>query len=71
MMTTACVIFAAAAIGAVAYAFHKNIKLETFGNNENKGNNGNKLMFRGSGPSAPVVCLAGAKHVPCTAFSSA
>ena len=28
-------------------------------------------MFRGSYPSAPVVCLAGDKHVPCTAFSTA
>jgi hypothetical protein len=36
-----------------------------------KGNKGNgKLMFNGSYPSAPVVCLAGNKHIPCTAFSS-
>jgi hypothetical protein len=29
------------------------------------------LLFNGSYPSAPVVCLASNKHVPCTAFSAA
>ena len=28
-------------------------------------------MFRGSYPSAPVVCLAGSSKIPCTAFSGA
>ena len=55
----------AAVIGAIAYAFHKNATLETFGNN------GRKLMFHGSYPSAPVVCLAGKSKIPCTAFSAA
>ena len=32
---------------------------------------GGKLMFNGSYPSAPVVCLAGNSKIPCTAFSSA
>ena len=27
--------------------------------------------FHGSGPSAPVVCLAGSSKIPCTAFSAA
>ncbi len=27
--------------------------------------------FHGSGPSAPVVCLAGSSKIPCTAFSGA
>lgn len=61
----ACMLIAAAVIGAIAYTFHVNATLETFGNN------GRRLMFRGSYPSAPVVCLAGDKHIPCTAFSAA
>jgi hypothetical protein len=28
-------------------------------------------MFHGSNATAPVMCLAGYKHIPCTAFSSA
>lgn len=28
-------------------------------------------MFRGSYPSASVVCLAGSSKIPCTAFSAA
>lgn len=28
-------------------------------------------MFHGSYPEAPVVCLAGASKIPCTAFSAA
>ena len=28
-------------------------------------------MFRGSYPSAPIVCLAGGSKIPCTAFSGA
>ena len=36
-----------------------------------KGRGKGKLMFNGSYPSAPVVCLAGNSKIPCTAFSSA
>jgi hypothetical protein len=36
-----------------------------------KGKGKGKLMFNGSYPSAPVVCLAGNSKIPCTAFSSA
>jgi hypothetical protein len=61
----ACGLIASAVIVAVACAFYKNVK-ESFQGNQRKG----KLMFNGSYPSAPVVCLAGNKHVPCTAFSS-
>ena len=28
-------------------------------------------LFNGSGPSAPMVCLAGSSKIPCTAFSGA
>ena len=62
-MMTMCAIIAAAVIGAVAYAFHKNVKLETFGNNT-------RFRFNGSGPTAPITCLAGGSKIPCTAFSS-
>jgi hypothetical protein len=63
-MTAACAIIAAAVIGAVAYAFHKNVKLEPFGNNT-------RFRFNGSGPTAPITCLAGGSKIPCTAFSAA
>ena len=36
-----------------------------------KGKGKGTLRFNGSYPSAPVVCLAGKKHIPCTAFSAA
>jgi hypothetical protein len=66
----ACGLIASAVIVAVACAFYKNVK-ESFQGNSNQGNQRKgKLMFNGSYPSAPVVCLAGNKHVPCTAFSS-
>ena len=29
-----------------------------------------KVRFNGSYPTAPVVCLAGNKRIPCTAFST-
>ena len=29
-----------------------------------------KLMFNGSYPTPPVVCLSGNSKIPCTAFSS-
>jgi hypothetical protein len=62
----ACMILAAALVGYMVYAQGTQM-MEPF-----KGNKGNgKLMFNGSYPSAPVVCLAGNKHIPCTAFSSA
>lgn len=66
----ACGLITSAIIVAVVYAFYKNSK-EPFQGNPNQGNQiKGKLMFNGSYPSAPVVCLAGNKHVPCTAFSS-
>ena len=52
------------AAAAIAYTYH-NATLESFGNN------GRKLRFHGSYPSAPVVCLAGKRKIPCTAFSAA
>jgi len=64
-------------VGAIARAFYKEgtRMMETFnGRNGSNGSNGNgrnrKLMFNGSYPTAPVVCLAGNSHIPCTAFSS-
>ena len=69
-MMTMCAIIAAAVIGALAYAFYKNVKLETFGNNGTNGNNAS-FRFNGSGPSAPIVCSAGGSKIPCTAFSAA
>ena len=56
----------AAVVGAISYArnYAKNSTMESFGG-------GGKLMFHGSYPKAPVVCLAGNKHVQCTAFSGA
>ena len=67
----ACGLIASALIVAVAYAFYKNSKEPFQGNQSNQSNQSKgKPMFNGSYPSAPVVCLAGNKHVPCTAFSS-
>ena len=60
-------LIAAALIGAIACAFYKNAKESFQGRRQSKSG----LMFHGSYPSAPVVCLAGNKHIPCTAFSSA
>ena len=56
----------AVVVGAISYAhnYAKNSTMESFGG-------GGKLMFHGSYPKAPVVCLAGNKHVQCTAFSGA
>ena len=74
--TFICMLLAAAVILAVAYALYNGehaIK-ESFQhrqrNQANQGNQG-KLMFNGSYPRAPVVCLAGSSKIPCTAFSSA
>mgnify|MGYP007082916973 CR=1 FL=1 len=54
----------AAVVGAISYArnYAKNSTMESFGG---------KLMFHGSYPKAPVVCLAGSSKIPCTAFSGA
>ena len=73
MMTMCAIIAAAAVIGALACAFYKNVKLETFGNNGSNGSNGSNTSFgfNGSGPSAPIVCSAGGSKIPCTAFSAA
>ena len=57
-------------VALVGYAFYTQGTqlMESFkGKDKGKG----KLMFNGSYPSAPVVCLAGNSKIPCTAFSSA
>ena len=54
------------AIAAVAYAFHKNATAEAF-----RARHRTPPLFNGSYPRAPIVCLAGDKQIPCTAFSSA
>ena len=60
-------ILAAALIGYMVYPR----MMESFkGNKGNKGNKG-KWLFNASPHAYPVVCLAGDKHIPCTAFSSA
>lgn len=64
-------LIAAALIGAIACAFYKNAKESFQSRRQSKNKDKNNLMFHGSYPSAPVVCLAGNKHIPCTAFSSA
>ena len=61
----AVLILAAALIGCAFYTQGTQM-MEPF-----KGRGKGKLMFNGSYPSAPVVCLAGDKHIPCTAFSAA
>ena len=61
----AFMILAAALVGYMVYAQGTQM-MESFKGNKSNG----KLMFNGSYPSAPVVCLAGNKHIPCTAFSS-
>ena len=62
--------FIVAVVGAISYAYHyaknSNSTMESFG-----GIHGKKLMFHGSYPKAPVVCLAGSSKIPCTAFSGA
>jgi len=64
-------LIAAALIAAVAYALYtgENAIMESFQRRQNTQGK-DKLMFNGSYPSAPVLCLAGNKHIPCTAFSS-
>jgi hypothetical protein len=61
----AILILVAALIGCAFYAQSTQL-MESF-----KGKGKGKLMFNGSYPSAPVVCLAGNSKIPCTAFSSA
>lgn len=66
-----CMLLAAAVILAVAYAFYdgEHAITESF-QAKNKDKDKNNLMFNGSYPSPPVVCLAGNSKIPCTAFSS-
>jgi hypothetical protein len=66
-------LIAAALIGAIACAFYKNARESFRGRGHRQYNNKDKhnLMFRGSYPSAPVVCLAGSSKIPCTEFSGA
>ena len=59
----ACMLVAA----LVGYVMYPRMMEPFKGKSQGKG----KLLFNGSYPSAPVVCLAGNKHVPCTAFSAA
>jgi hypothetical protein len=63
----------AALIGYMVYVQGPQMMEAFKGNKGNKGNNGNKgkWLFNASPHAYPVVCLAGDKHIPCTAFSSA
>ena len=63
----AVLILAAALIGCAFYTQGTQM-MEPF---KGKGKGKGKLMFNGSYPSAPVVCLAGNSKSPCTALSSA
>lgn len=67
--TILCMLLAAAVILAVAYAFYddEHAIMESF---QSKNKDKNNLMFNGSYPTPPVVCLAGNSKIPCTAFSS-
>ena len=67
----ACMLVVVVLVGAIARAFYKEgtRMMETFNGMNGNGRN-RKLMFNGSYPTAPVVCLAGNRHIPCTAFSS-
>ena len=56
----------AALIGYVMYVQGPRM-MEAFKGKEGKG----KWLFNASPHAYPVVCLAGDKHIPCTAFSSA
>ena len=73
--TFICMLLAAVLILAIAYALYngEHAIMESFQRNprnpRNQANQG-KLMFNGSYPSPPVVCLAGNSKIPCTAFSS-
>jgi hypothetical protein len=64
---------AAAIVGYMVYPRMMESFKGNKGNNGNKGNKGNKgkWLFNASPHAYPVVCLAGDKHIPCTAFSSA
>jgi len=59
-------ILAAALIGYMVYVQGPQM-MESFKGKEGKG----KWLFNASPHAYPVVCLAGDKHIPCTAFSSA
>jgi hypothetical protein len=63
-------ILAAALIGYMVYVQGHRMMESFKGNKGNKGNKG-KWLFNASPHAYPVVCLAGDKHIPCTAFSSA
>ena len=52
------------ALIVMGYAYRKHLSIEPFGG---KGN----VRFNGSYHHNPVMCLAGNKQVPCTAFSTA
>jgi hypothetical protein len=67
--TFICMLLAAVLILAIAYALYngEHAIMESFQRNPR---NQGKLMFNGSYPSPPVVCLAGNSKIPCTAFSS-
>lgn len=65
-----CMLLAAAVILAVAYAYNGEHAITESFQAKNKDKDKNNLMFNGSYPSPPVVCLAGNSKIPCTAFSS-
>lgn len=71
MKPIACMLLAAALILAVTYFYNgEHAIMESFQRNQRNQSNQGKLMFNGSYPSPPVVCLAGNSKIPCTAFSS-
>jgi len=61
------------AVALVGYMVYPRMMESFKGNKGNKGNKGDKgkWLFNASPHAYPVVCLAGDKHIPCTAFSSA
>jgi hypothetical protein len=67
----AFMILAVAIVGYVVYPrIMEPFKGKGKGKGNDKGNDKGKLLFNGSYPSPPVVCLAGNSKIPCTAFSS-
>lgn len=59
----------AALVGYVMYVQGPRM-MEAFKGKQGKQGKG-KWLFNASPHAYPVVCLAGDKHIPCTAFSSA
>jgi hypothetical protein len=58
------------AVAIVGYVVYPRIMEPFKGNDKDNDKGKGKLLFNGSYPSPPVVCLAGNSKIPCTAFSS-